>query len=149
MYSTGWQPPGNQKRKKRLTDDRLLREICHVFTWWILVNNIGDKMKLIKINMSMINGTGYMGKISLSYNNMVEIFGEPHNFGFIDDKTDVEWFFKIDNVIVTIYNWKDGQCYLGNKGLKINQLNEWHIGGKSKDSLKKVNEYIRYFIKTN
>ena len=106
-------------------------------------------MKLIKINMSMINGTGYMGKISLSYNNMVEIFGEPHNFGFIDDKTDVEWFFKIDNVIVTIYNWKDGQCYLGNKGLKINQLNEWHIGGKSKDSLKKVNEYIRYFIKTN
>jgi len=76
-----------------------------------------------------------------TYNDLVEAFGEPNSRGE-DYKSDVEWIGKINNLVFTIYNYKDGEKYLREEGKKIRDITSWHIGGKSKEVVKLLTEHL-------
>lgn len=94
-------------------------------------------MKLSNNNI----GTHLVGEFEMPYDELVDIFGEPHSYGSSGDKTDVEWCFEKGGVVFTLYNWKDGDCYNDN-GRSIESLNEWHVGGKNKNALCIVEEIV-------
>jgi len=74
-------------------------------------------------------GCGLMGIIKRDYDAIVKTFGEPTE-GF--DKTDAEWHIRFDDgTVATIYNYKDGINYNGDRGLLVQRIKEWHVGGKS------------------
>jgi hypothetical protein len=82
-------------------------------------------------------GTSKAGAIECSYADMVAIFGKPNHQGDAY-KVDVEWvltftLFEQYKKVATIYNYKDGKNYLGEKGLDAADLTDWHIGGRHED----------------
>jgi hypothetical protein len=88
-----------------------------------------------------------IGYIDCSYADLVKVFGEPtaERDGY---KVDVEWEF--DNKI-SIYNWKDGKNYLGDDGMEVEDITDWHIGGTTKthvirivDALKEAGVNVRW-----
>tara|TARA_B110000285_G_C14782461_1_gene449201 strand:+ start:321 stop:629 length:309 start_codon:yes stop_codon:yes gene_type:complete len=88
------------------------------------------------------NGTCLQGRIESSYGNLVHHLGNPH-ITAEDNKTDVEWGFKFsDGTIATIYNYKDGKAYLGEKGKSLQDITYWHIGGFSKKAYLKIQNII-------
>ena len=75
-----------------------------------------------------INGSHLQGYIEISYANLVCVLGEPE---MMDDKVQVQWDLKFsDGTIVSIYDWKSTQ--------NPADITLWHIGGHSKEALKKV-----------
>ena len=73
-------------------------------------------------------GTSLVGKITASYENLIETFGEPmEGDGY---KTDADWKIEFeDGSVATIYNWKNGKNYCGHSGLKTVNIRNWNIGG--------------------
>lgn len=85
------------------------------------------------------NGTCLQGCIDISYGDITEVLG-GHQEGD-GDKVDAEWILEFeDGTVATIYNWKDGKNYLGAEGLDVEEIRDWHIGGKSKDVVAYVYE---------
>ena len=89
-------------------------------------------MQIKKLNRLQVgelsDGTYNIGKlIDVNYTDIVAAFGEP-SFPYEsgDGKVQVEWVFKYDGKIYTLYDWK---TY--NRTYTISELTEWHIGGKS------------------
>ena len=73
---------------------------------------------------------------------LVKAFGEP--FTAIMDKVDAEWTIKFeDGTLATIYNWKNGKNYLGEKGLELSDIGIWNIGGFEKKAVEAVAAAIR------
>ena len=72
------------------------------------------------------NGTSLRGHFQMPYAKLVKFIGEPNAMsdGY---KTDVEWAFKRDGLVATIYNWKNGPNYTGCGN--IEDIDEWNIGG--------------------
>ena len=82
-----------------------------------------------------INMTSLQGKITTTYDKLVEVFGEPTMTDASPyEKVNAQWMleFKVpfvdkeygddfDYVTATIYNWKDGYIPM--------EEYEWHIGG--------------------
>jgi hypothetical protein len=75
-----------------------------------------------------VNGTFLIAEIEVPYGRIVEVFGKPNggNDGF---KTDAEWIIPTAVGVATIYNWKDGKNYLGDEGMRTEDISIWHIGG--------------------
>lgn len=88
---------------------------------------------ILKVNKKAdINGTSLICSVSVSYSNLVKLFGR-HNKG--NYKTDAEWVIETPFGVGTIYNYKDGKNYLGRKeGLAIKDITDWHIGGKNQET---------------
>ena len=84
--------------------------------------------------VSDIVGSCYQGSVTIAYKDLVRIFGKPTTFSG-DGKVSHEWMISIDNLPLTIYDYKvDGR--------KVKNY-AWHIGGKTgfvRDALKKVLE---------
>ena len=95
-----------------------------------------------------VNGTSLQGNINVSYSTLVEIFGTEHSDGD-GYKVDAEWMLQFSNgVVARIYNYKDGQNYCGEDGLLVEDITDWHIGGKSRLAEKTVEQYIeQYYAK--
>jgi len=85
-------------------------------------------------------GTSLIGYLNLKYDEIVYIFGKP--IRHIGDKVEWEWVFKLNDTVLTIYNWKDGPGYTGNKKIKARDITEWHVGGKYHYDLKILEFYI-------
>lgn len=82
------------------------------------------------VNKSNPSGTSLCGYLrGVSYEQLITVFGAPtKGDGY---KTDAEWDLGYeDGVVITIYNWKDGKSYCGDEGLEIDQITDWHVGGK-------------------
>jgi hypothetical protein len=76
--------------------------------------------------------TSLQGYVAASYAELVAAFGPPNaeNDGY---KTDAEWVL-LDTetlTLVTLYNYKDGRNYLKSRGTPVEQIRDWHIGGRS------------------
>ena len=90
--------------------------------------------RISKVNDNSIDigGTSYAGIVTANYSLLVERFGQPSD-SFDNYKSDAEWQIEFeDGSVATIYNWKDGKNYLGPDGLPIEDITEWHIGGRAK-----------------
>lgn len=84
------------------------------------------------------------GHIECSYARLVEVFGPP-NIETDKYKSDAEWLLRdtVTHEYATIYNYKDDKNYMGKDGLSVEQITDWHVGGKSKQALKLVAEAIQ------
>jgi hypothetical protein len=85
------------------------------------------------------SGTHLIGYIQLSYKQLVKLFGPPYTFN--GDKVDWCWEFKLNNSVITIYNWKNGPSY----GFKIkpSSIDTWNVGGNYEYDLNILQDYIR------
>ena len=100
--------------------------------------------KISKVNTSdiCVNGTCLVTEIIVGYDILVSKFGPP--ISTTDAyKTDAEWDIEFeDGTVATIYNWKDGKNYCGDRGLEVEDIKEWHIGGHNN----KVGEWIADYV---
>ena len=88
-----------------------------------------------------INGTHLQGYVDASFDTLVNVFGKPT----VGDeyKTDWEWAVEFDDgTVATVYNWKNGPNYCGSTGLNKHQVNDWHVGGFSRDAVDNVLEAL-------
>jgi len=76
------------------------------------------------------SGTSFLGYIYSTYEQIIEIFGNPVSNGD-GYKVDIEWIIDTPHGVATIYNYKNGKAYLGEKGTDVNLICEWHVGGKT------------------
>lgn len=90
-------------------------------------------MKLTDEVMKLRNGTSLQGYVKTEYDHLVGLFGEPYT-DLENYKTDVEWIISTPYGPATIYNYKNGYSYLGVSGLKLDEMDEWHVGGKNGES---------------
>ena len=76
------------------------------------------------------NGASLVGKVKATYAELRSLFGKPMTWD--DGKVDAQWVVEFsDGTIASVYNWKDGVAYLGETGLPIKNITEWHVGGFS------------------
>lgn len=90
--------------------------------------------ELTKNEMKKISGTRFRGYIETTYDELVARFGEPYIAPRDDHKVDVEWIINTPHGVATIYNYKNGRSYLGENGLTLEVMDEWHVGGKNDES---------------
>lgn len=91
-------------------------------------------------------GTSFKGYLLAKYYDLISVFGCPIT-NTDNYKTDAEWIINTPYGIATIYNYKDGKSYLGNDGLEVTNIYEWHVGGKNIESYIYIkNELSRYLI---
>jgi hypothetical protein len=76
------------------------------------------------------NKTHFMGRLSCSYSDLVDVFGHPD--GGDNEKTDVEWILQFNTpdgpVIATIYNWDNGFASAVGGPTPV-ATTMWHVGG--------------------
>ena len=101
-----------------------------------------------KKRSSRCTGTCYLGGLDISYDRLVALFGEPFTGKDTDEyKTDAEWHVNliIDDEpggFVSIYNYKNGRSYGGSSAPAVENINDWHVGGKSVMELYTLKGYI-------
>jgi len=83
--------------------------------------------------LSNASFTSLMGYVDVSYNRLVEVFGEPHYRN--GDKSTVEWAFEQDGIRFTIYDYKW-------QSRQNDTVESFHVGGDSTDALALVRELI-------
>lgn len=88
------------------------------------------------------DGTSFRGYVLSTYKQLRQAFGEPTSSGD-GYKIDVEWIIDTPHGVATIYNYKNGQAYLGEQGLSLNQIFEWHVGGKNNKSYEWVKQKMQ------
>lgn len=77
------------------------------------------------------NGTRYQGCIEISYDNLLKAFGREDTKGD-DYKVQAKWYIDTPDGIATIYDYKQGKKYNGQKeGIAKKDVTYWHIGGHS------------------
>ena len=85
-----------------------------------------------------VGGTSLQGYIKTTYDDLVEVFGEPRYTGS-DDKVTTEWDleFEVDDeyVVATIYDWKLDKTPFGEY--------RWHIGGHFAFAAEVVTQFMK------
>ena len=92
----------------------------------------------IDTNMSHLQGY-----IKADYKELVQAFSSQLVRGFDDYKIDAEWHILFeDGTVATIYNWKNGRNYMGEKGMDVEDMVEWNVGGFSTIALFRLVEVL-------
>ncbi len=79
-----------------------------------------------KTNPSNANGTSYKGRLAASFNQLVQVFGQPNAGPSGDGKVFNEWVLKTeDDLVATIYDWKLDFDVKETP----DEVYDWHIGG--------------------
>ena len=92
-----------------------------------------------KIN---VNGTSLQGELSVTFEHLLKTFGTPLGAS-PDKKVDCEWHIELsDGKVATIYNWKNGNAYLGEKGKNPTEILNWNVGAKSKIAFYEIEEIL-------
>ena len=97
--------------------------------------NIDINGKIDNKEPFFLKGTKGQGMLAnVKYEELVRVFGQPN--GSTDgNKIDAEWVVFTPAGIASIYNYKDGENYLGESGQKVKDIESWHIGGKTPEVL--------------
>ena len=115
-----------------------------------MVNEILTKTDWVFRPSTDYNMTCLQGEVNVTYSDLVKIFGKPHSQGD-SYKSDAEWCFAFNHpnskcedgfVVATIYNYKDGKNYLGQNGIDVEDITNWHVGGHNKLALKLIKAII-------
>jgi len=78
-------------------------------------------------------GTSLQGYVSATYQQLVEILGQPtYSNPSADGKVNTEWELMSEYGPVTIYDWKD---YDGGELSRSGVKYQWHVGGKNMQAL--------------
>lgn len=89
-----------------------------------------------------LNGTCYVGAITARYADLVKAFGQPT--GGDGYKIDAEWELRFDDgSVAAIYNWKDGHNYNDGHGTDVEDITDWHIGGRDEGVVRLVIHAMR------
>ena len=108
------------------------------------VTNMAKIKPFLKASREAICGTSLQGHVDQTFLRLAETIGKPHHQGEAGDKVCAEWAFVFpDGTVATLYNWKDGKCYLGADGLSLIDITRWNVGGNSPDAVNKVWELIK------
>ena len=87
------------------------------------------------------SGTHLQGRVEVSYEKLVGIFGEPMEGD--EYKVDAEWLLEFeDGTVATIYNYKDGKSYDAIGGLETEYIVDWHIGGMENKVVSRIKELL-------
>lgn len=89
-------------------------------------------IKMTEINIDMAGKRILLmkiGELNISYKELVKTFGEPNGKPDLY-KTDAEWVGYVYEEPFKIYNYKDGKSYLGDEGLDVKDITEWHVSGR-------------------
>ena len=98
--------------------------------------------KIASINEACRSGTCLQGEINADYSKILKRLGSPCE-SYDGYKSDAEWVIEFeDGSIAAIYNWKDGKNYLGEGGLDLCDIKEWHIGGETNRVVAWVDDLI-------
>jgi len=76
-------------------------------------------------------GGSLNAEMDIAYEDLVNLLGEP-NAETDGYKVDAEWMVEFDGELFSIYNYKTGKNYNGSEGLDVEDIRDWHIGGKNK-----------------
>ena len=90
-------------------------------------------MKNLESAVQETGGSSLQGYIDAAYHEIVDALGQP-NCPVDAYKVDVEWAFKLGDTVFTIYNWKNGYNYCGERGVSVGLMDHWHVGGFSGDA---------------
>lgn len=85
-------------------------------------------------------GGGFIGRIQIGYQELIDLLGSPHFGKSGDSKVDAEWAYVVDygtKTVVTIYNYKS-------KG-PVKYESDWHIGGHGDREL--IRDWIQAVFK--
>tara|TARA_R100001440_G_scaffold1340_1_gene4470 strand:- start:14572 stop:14940 length:369 start_codon:yes stop_codon:yes gene_type:complete len=95
------------------------------------INNVIKGLKKLKQVQTkeeaskITTGTFKLGYVcNVTYNDLVEMFGEPILGQSMDQKVNYEWVLKQGDNVFTIYDWKRDKSYSKN----IAEI--WNVGGK-------------------
>jgi hypothetical protein len=77
------------------------------------------------------------GYADVAYSTLIDLLGKPNVDGH-DSKTDAEWAVEFEGETFAIYNYKTGKNYLGADGLDVEEIRDWHIGGRNKTKAKRL-----------
>lgn len=104
---------------------------------------------------SMFIGTSLKGYLDIGYAALVATLGEPWT-SEPGDKSDALWTILFadgpggddapDGTLATIYNYKDGQNYLGDGGTPTEEITHWHVGGRSQRAVELVQQLFGKMI---
>ncbi|MFN6304369.1 MAG: hypothetical protein ACK42H_19455 [Planctomycetota bacterium] len=91
-----------------------------------------------------INGSHLQGYVDAGYDELLTLFGKPHDGdGY---KVDAEWSVQFsDGTVATIYNYKNGRNYCGSSGTPKQSITNWHIGGFTKQAVDNVQIAVDLF----
>lgn len=89
------------------------------------------------------------GHIETDYATLTAVFGEHNGLGD-DYKTQVDWSIIFsDGNYATIYDWKEGDAYLGrDQGTLPEYITDWHIGGSNPIVVKHIRDAIDKYLDT-
>ena len=88
--------------------------------------------------MSFLPSTHGVGSFDAPFSYVRAILGEPiykRAYEGHDYKSDVVWQMIVQAnpvEVVTVYNYKDGKNYLGDKGKEPEQITYWRIGSNNR-----------------
>ena len=88
-----------------------------------IVVRIDSELTPAKRNDADLWGTSVMGRMKISYKELVKKLGKPHYGVSSDDKVSCEWVFSTPAGTMTIYDYKE-------YGTPPENITNWHIGGK-------------------
>lgn len=103
-------------------------------------------MIMLKRNGVNASGTSLQGFIESDYATLVQLFGDPDpGDGY---KTQVDWAFELydenfGDVTVTIYDWKQGEGYVGPGGKRPEEITVWNVGGRNAAALWCLEDVLR------
>lgn len=94
------------------------------------------------IGQGTSNMTSLQGHVTATYDQLVEVFGQPHydtpsGDGKVNTEWELEFYCNEYNRIVTatVYDWKD---FDGGRRSRDGQPYDWHIGGHGREAVHAV-----------
>ena len=100
--------------------------------------DISQCYKVLEGYSSKVNGTCYQACVTVTYQGLVAVFGEPSvDETSMDQKVQVEWIILFDDGRVgTIYDWKEYDT-------SPQDVTDWHLGGHNKIAPSRVENIIK------